>query len=212
MLRLCRNVRTVNWVKPRRRFRPDSLLPQRKSRPPMRATGQVRAKPASMHENQRVHSPPIAIELFRIAESGGFLLTLPTLHEQRAIAHIIGTLDDKIELNRRMDETLEAIARTIFKDWFVDFGPTRAMMEGREPYFAPKLWDLFADALDKEDKSIGSQWETLAEIADSPRRGISPSNVVRNTPYIGLEHMPHRSIVLSEWETAYKVKSSMSQY
>ena len=53
--------------------------------------------------------------------------------EQRAIAHILGTLDDKIELNRRMNETLEAIARALFKSWFVDFDPVRAKAEGRDP-------------------------------------------------------------------------------
>ena len=72
------------------------------------------------------------------------------VNEQRAIAHILGTLDDKIELNRRMNETLEAMARALFKDWFVDFGPTRAKIEGRDPYLAPEIWDLFPDKLDDE--------------------------------------------------------------
>ena len=58
---------------------------------------------------------------------------LPPLDKQRQIAHILGTLDEKIELNRQMNETLEAIARTIFKSWFVDFDPVRAKMEGRMP-------------------------------------------------------------------------------
>ena len=58
---------------------------------------------------------------------------IPEYPEQRAIAHILGTLDDKIELNRRMNATLEAMARAIFKSWFVDFDPVRAKMEGREP-------------------------------------------------------------------------------
>ncbi|MBC6411670.1 MAG: restriction endonuclease subunit S, partial [Hyphomonadaceae bacterium] len=62
----------------------------------------------------------------------------------------LGTLDDKIELNRRMNETLEAMARAFFRDWFVDFGPTRARMEGRDPYLAPDLWALFPDTLDAE--------------------------------------------------------------
>ena len=57
--------------------------------------------------------------------------------QQRAIGDVLGALDDKIDLNRRMNETLEAMARAIFKDWFVDFGPTRAKMEGRAPYLAP---------------------------------------------------------------------------
>ena len=81
----------------------------------------------------------------------------PSLTEQRAIAHILGTLDDKIELNRRMNETLEAMARALFKDWFVDFGPTRAKAESRDPYLAPEIWDQFSDKLDEDGKPEG--WE-----------------------------------------------------
>ena len=77
--------------------------------------------------------------------------------EQHAIANILGTLDDKIELNRRMNETLEAMARGLFKDWFVGFGPTRAKIEGRDPYLAPEIWDLFPDKLDEDGKPEG--WE-----------------------------------------------------
>ena len=77
--------------------------------------------------------------------------------EQHAIANILGTLDDKIELNRRMNETLEAMARALFKDWFVDFGPTRTKIEGRDPYLAPEIWDLFPDKLDEHGKPEG--WE-----------------------------------------------------
>lgn len=62
-----------------------------------------------------------------------FTIPLPPLPTQRAIAHILGTLDDKIELNRQMNETLEAMARTLFKSWFVDFDPVRAKAEGRQP-------------------------------------------------------------------------------
>lgn len=77
------------------------------------------------------------------------------LPEQRAIASVLGALDDKIELNRRMNETLEAMARAIFKDWFVDFGPTRAKMEGRGPYLTPDIWSLFPDCLDDEGNPEG---------------------------------------------------------
>ena len=56
---------------------------------------------------------------------------IPPLPEQRAIAHVLGTLDDKIELNRRMNETLEEMARALFKSWFVDFDPVRAKIDGR---------------------------------------------------------------------------------
>lgn len=61
-------------------------------------------------------------------------ILIPPEQEQRAIAHILGTLDNKIELNRRMNETLEAIARAIFKSWFIDFDPVRAKAEGKKPF------------------------------------------------------------------------------
>ena len=79
--------------------------------------------------------------------------------EQRAIARVLGTLDDKIDLNRRMNQTLEAMARTLFQDWFVDFGPVRAKLEGREPYLPPELWALFPDWLgDSELGEIPEGW------------------------------------------------------
>ena len=74
-------------------------------------------------------------------------IPLPPLSEQQAIAHILSTLDDKIELNRRRNQTLEAMARAIFQDWFVDFGPVRAKLAGQEPYLPPELWALFPDRL-----------------------------------------------------------------
>src|SRR5437868_3674533 len=58
----------------------------------------------------------------------------PLKKEEQAIAQVLGTLDNKIELNRRMNETLEAMARALFKSWFVDFDPVRAKAEGRTPY------------------------------------------------------------------------------
>ena len=97
-----------------------------------------------------------------------FEVKVPTLPEQRAIAHILGTLDDKIEVNRRMNRTLEEIARAIFQDWFVDFGPTRAKMEGLDPYLPPELWDLFPKELvDSELGEIPEAWEvkSLGEIS-----------------------------------------------
>ena len=87
-------------------------------------------------------------------------LRVPPLAEQRAIAHILGTLDNKIELNRRMNVTLEEMARALFKDWFVDFGPVRAKMEGREPYLPTEVWSMFPDRLvDSELGRIPAGWE-----------------------------------------------------
>jgi type I restriction enzyme S subunit len=86
-------------------------------------------------------------------------MPLPSLQEQRVIAHILGTLDDKIELNRRMNETLEAMARAIFKSWFVDFDPVHAKMEGRDPGLPKEIADLFPDRLvDSELGKIPEGW------------------------------------------------------
>ena len=83
--------------------------------------------------------------------------------EQRAIAHILGTLDDKIELNRRMNETLEEMARALFKSWFVDFDPVRAKMEGRDTGLPPDVAALFPDRLvDSELGEIPEGWEVKA--------------------------------------------------
>jgi type I restriction enzyme S subunit len=84
-----------------------------------------------------------------------FRFRLPSIERQRSIASLLGALDDKIDLNRRMNETLEAMARALFRDWFVDFGPTRAKMEGRTPYLAPEVWSLFPDALGEDGLPVG---------------------------------------------------------
>ncbi len=78
-------------------------------------------------------------------------ITLPSIDEQRAIAYILGTLDDKIELNRRMNETLEAMARALFKSWFVDFDPVRAKAEGRGSGLPKPLANLFPDSFESSE-------------------------------------------------------------
>ena len=137
---------------------------------------------------------------------------LPSLEAQAAIADTLSVLDHKIELNRRMNETLEAMVRAIFNDWFVNFGPTRAKAEGRVPYLAPEFWDLFPDTLDKEAKPKRWQKGSLADIGDAPRRGVNPADVAEDSPYIGLEHLPRRSIALAEWDGAGKVTSNKSVF
>jgi len=70
---------------------------------------------------------------FNVGSARTLRINLPPLSEQKTIAHILGTLDDKIELNRRMNGTLEAMARALFQSWFVDFDPVRAKLDGRQP-------------------------------------------------------------------------------
>lgn len=93
---------------------------------------------------------------------------LPAESEQQAIAHILGTFDDKIELNRRMNDTLKAMAQALFKSWFVDFDPVRAKAEGRDTGLPSHVADLFPDSF--EDSALGevpAGWEvrSLDEIA-----------------------------------------------
>jgi type I restriction enzyme S subunit len=80
-------------------------------------------------------------------------LRVPPLPEQRAIAHILGTLDDKIDLNRQMSATLEAMARALFESWFVRFDPVRAKAEGRDTGLPAEIGDLFPDRF--EESEIG---------------------------------------------------------
>jgi type I restriction enzyme S subunit len=97
--------------------------------------------------------------------------------EQRAIAHILGTLDDKIELNRRMSETLEAMARALFQSWFVDFDPVRAKAEGCDPGLPQPLADLFpARLVDSELGEIPEGWEapTFGDVVEPVRDNENP--------------------------------------
>jgi len=124
---------------------------------------------------------PASVEWFKLHAIGAtmpnlnegiirsFPFLLPPLREQIAIAHILGTLDDKIELNRQMNETLEAIARALFKSWFVDFDPVRAKAEGRDCGLTMPLADLFPDAFEESELGeIPKGWKVhnIYSIAD----------------------------------------------
>jgi len=114
-------------------------------------------------------------------EAKAFHVCLPPIPEQRAIAHILGTLDDKIELNRRMNETLEALARAIFKSWFVDFDPVRAKMAGRKPVgMDAETAALFPDRMqDSEIGEIPAGW-AVSTVGNEVRvvGGSTPSTSV----------------------------------
>ena len=161
---------------------------------------------------------------------------IPPRDEQRAIAHILGTLDDKIELNRRMNETLEAMARALFKSWFIDFDPVRRnaarqqnqpspaasrhplpLGEGRgEGVIEGAGFDhLFPDSFeDSELGEIPKGWRegVLGDVAEHPRRGVQPEEIEPTTPYIALEHMPKLCIALSEWDAADGLESNKFEF
>jgi type I restriction enzyme, S subunit len=144
------------------------------------------------------HTSPERIKRFRFLR--------PPLPEQRAIAHILGTLDDKIELSRRMNETLESVARGLFKSWFLEFDPVRAKMEGRWrrgqslPGLPADLYDLFSDSL--EDSTLGgvpAGW-TVRALPDAfeinPARQLPVGSVA---PYLDMANMPTQSARASGW-------------
>ena len=122
---------------------------------------------------------------------------LPPLPEQRGIAYVLGTLDDKIELNRRMSETLEAMARALFQSWFMDFEPVRAKMEGRWrpgeslPGLPAEHYHLFPDTLVPSPLGdIPEGWEvrTLGEVVEvNPREPLERGSI---SPYLDMAALP----------------------
>ena len=122
-------------------------------------------------------------------EVKAFHICLPTLPEQHAIAHILGTLDDKIELNRRINYTLETMTRALFKSWFVDFDPVRAKMEGQDLGLPQPLAALFpARLVDSELGKIPEGWKagTLGEVAFLNSESWKPSRPPEAIRYVDL--------------------------
>lgn len=138
------------------------------------------------------------------------------LEDQRAIAHILGSLDDKIELNGQMNQTLDEIARTLFRSWFVDFDPVRAKAEGREPEgIDAETAALFPDRF--VDSALGPipegwEWGQLDQIADNVRVNVPVNELVAGDNYVGLEHFGKRQIALYDWGSADEVTSNKSRF
>ena len=132
----------------------------------------------------------------------------PPVSEQRAIAHVLGALDDKIEMRRLMNETLEAMARALFKSWFVDFDPVRAKMEGRDTGLPKEIADLFPDRLvDSEMGRIPASWrtDTLDAIASLNPESWSTRNAPEQVTYVDLANTKRGNIETVEtysWSTA----------
>ena len=167
-------------------------------------------------------------------------IPLPPLAEQKAIAAVLGALDDKIELNRRMNATLEGIARALFQSWFIDFDPVRWNLDHNQPSprgrgrsaaegvgaeglidarplagLDPATAALFPKHL--EDSPLGhfpKGWIAgkLGDIGTNSRRGVQPSEIPPNTPYIALEHMPRHCIALGDWNESADVASGKSAF
>jgi type I restriction enzyme S subunit len=139
-----------------------------------------------------------------IGDLKGLPLSIPPLAEQKAIAHILGTLDDKIELNRKTNETLEAMAKALFKSWFVDFDPVRAKAEGRPTGLPAKISDLFPDSFeDSELGEIPSGWRVgeIQDIAELNPETWGSRNQPLRVKYLDLSNVKHGKIdCIEEYE------------
>jgi len=130
-------------------------------------------------------------------------IPLPPLPDQKSIAHILGTLDDKIELNRKTNQTLEAMAKALFKSWFVDFDPVRAKVEGRPTGLPAAISDLFPDSFEDSELgeipsgwSIGTIGNAVGEVFDGPH--ATPKEASDGYVFLGIKNMTGSSLDLSE--------------
>jgi type I restriction enzyme S subunit len=157
-----------------------------------------------------LRNPTIQQEFINRASSSGvphinlgvlreFRLAKPPLNVQRRIASILSAYDDLIENNTRRIAILEEMARRIYEEWFVRFrfpGHEQVQMVESELGLIPEGW----------------QWSALRDIAYDERDSVNPEATEPNTPYVGLEHIPRRSIALSEWGAAVDVQSTKLRF
>jgi type I restriction enzyme S subunit len=163
--------------------------------------------PSQVHQLRSMANRGVQVNLTTasIIES---LVFLPPIQNQEAIAHILGTLDDKIELNRKTNESLEAIAKALFKSWFVDFDPVRAKAEGRPTGLPAEISDLFPDSFeDSELGEIPSGWRVgeIQDIAELNPETWGSRNQPLSVRYLDLSNVKHGkidSIEEYQWEDA----------
>ena len=139
----------------------------------------------------KTHGSMVA-DYVSISQQLDFAFIFPDVKSQRAIGYFLGTLDDKIELNRRMNETLEVMARAIFQSWFVDFDPVRAKIEGRDPGLPQALADRFPDSFeDSELGEIPQGWRVGAvkDVAEINARTLSAADALEAVDYIEISEV-----------------------
>lgn len=164
-------------------------------------------------------------------------ISFPSISEQKSIGLTLKKIDDKIELNRRMNGTLESMAQALFKSWFVDFDPVidnalasgkeipaelseraaaRAALGDRRKALPAEIRTLFPDEFTDSAELgwIPKGWEVaqIRDIATNPRRVVHAENIKSGTPYIGLQDMPQKSIALSSWGQSDEVASSKFEF
>lgn len=157
----------------------------------------------------------------KCADVPRFELPIPPKPVQKEIAALLASLDDKIELNRQMNETLEAMAQAIFRDWFVDFGPVRRKLAGTtdpveimggvtvDPVRAAELAELLPDALGDDELPEGWAFASLSDIVANVVERCEPSPVTEARPYVPIDTITARSLILHGTRPGAEAQSSL---
>lgn len=151
----------------------------------------------------------------RCADVPKFELPVPSISEQRAIASILSSLDDKIELNRKMSATLESMARALFRSWFVNFEPVRAKAEGCDSRLPTETAALFADSFkDSELGEIPTGWRIgrFDSILTRRTERREPSSETAMLPYVPIDCISSRSLLLQEIKPGAEARSSLTAF
>lgn len=148
-------------------------------------------------------------------------LPIPPISEQRGIAELLGSLDDKIELNRRLNDTLEAMAQAIFRDWFVDFGPTRRKIDGAtdpveimdglvaDPERSLELAGLFSANFGDDGLPGGWSHGPLGDLVANVVDRCVPSETTRRRPYIPIDMITAKSLIIQDGRPGSEAQSSL---
>ena len=140
----------------------------------------------------------------------------PSIDLQRQAARTLIQIDDRIALLRETNATLEAIAQAIFKSWFVDFDPVHAKQKGLSPEgMSETTAAIFPDIFEESELGmVPSGWKvgTLGDIAKTVKKQLQPSAFHSELHYVGLEHIPRKSLSLSEWGDAEGLGSAKAAF
>ena len=140
----------------------------------------------------------------------------PALAVQREVAETLGAIDDRITLLRETNTTLEAIAQALFKSWFVDFDPVHAKMQGCAPEGMDEATSgLFPDSFEESELgAVPTGWKigVLSDIAKTVKKQLSPTDLHAGLNYVGLEHIPRKSLSLVDWDDASGLESAKAAF
>ena len=140
----------------------------------------------------------------------------PPRYVQDQIVGVLGSLDDRITLLRETNTTLEAIAQALFKSWFVDFDPVHAKMQGRAPEGMDEATSgLFPDSFEESELgAVPTGWKigVLSDIAKTVKKQLSPTDLHAGLNYVGLEHIPRKSLSLVDWDDASGLESAKAAF